>query len=73
MDQRLTGTVKWFNDNGGFGFIEPDGSDYSVYVDNLDTDTNMVAGERVEFSVVGTPRGPRAGHVERLTNITTPN
>lgn len=71
MDQRLTGTVKWFNDNGGFGFIEPDGSVYSVYVDNLDS--SIAAGERVEFSVVGTPRGPRAGHVERLANVTTPN
>jgi cold shock CspA family protein len=71
MDQRLTGTVKWFNRFGGFGFIEPDGSDYSVYVDNIDA--GMEAGERVEFSVVGTPRGPRAGHVQRLANITTPN
>jgi len=70
MAHRLTGTVKWYNRRGGFGFIMPDGADHSLFVD-LDSilgdgSRALTEGERVEFSTRFTSRGPRADRVVRL-------
>lgn len=70
---RYRGTVKFYSELGEFGFIEPDGSAHSVYVEGPVSTGNaarLVPGERVEFTVLNTPRGPRAGQVNRLTPVT---
>lgn len=68
MSKRFKGTVKSFNARGGFGFIQIDGSEHSVFVDHdaLGNDIALAPGERVEVAVVRTPRGPRAGQVIRV-------
>ncbi len=69
---RYQGTVKFYSELGEFGFIEPDGSAHSVYVEgpiSNDEAARLVPGERVEFTVLNTPRGPRAGQVSRLAPV----
>lgn len=70
MEKRLTGTVRFYNDLGGFGFIRPDGSDYSLFVDGSGMlggkRGRLVEGERVAFSLMPTERGPRANHVASI-------
>lgn len=63
------GTVKWFNDAEGFGFIQrDDGPD--VYVDGAALVgaglTSLAEGQPVEFDVTAGPRGPRARNVRPL-------
>ena len=64
MDGKVTGTVKWFSRMKGWGFIEPDDGDRDVFVhyENIIGDgfRNLEKGERVEFLVEDTPRGPKA-------------
>ena len=64
---RSSGTVKWFNDSKGFGFITPeDGSrDCFVHHSAIQTDgfRSLAEGEKVEFDMVEGQKGPvrRAG------------
>lgn len=59
-----TGTVKWFNPDKGFGFITRDegGPDLFVHVSAVEVGT-LAEGDRVEFTIESSPKGPRAGHV----------
>lgn len=71
MAQRETGTVKWFNDQKGFGFIaRPDGLK-DVFVHHsaiLGTGyKSLKEGENVEFEVQEGQKGPTAVNVQRLT------
>lgn len=63
------GTVKWFSDGKGFGFIErSDGDDLFVHhasIEGLGYRT-LSEGERVEFDVLDEPTGPKAKNVVRL-------
>jgi cold shock protein len=63
-----TGTVKWFNDAKGFGFISQEGGD-DVFVHhtaiNMDGFRTLKEGERVEFDVVQGPKGLQAANVRR--------
>jgi CspA family cold shock protein len=65
---RLTGTVKWFNDDKGFGFITRDDGEKDVFVHHSaiqsDGFRSLAEGERVEFEVVQGQKGPAA---ERVT------
>ena len=61
-----TGTVKWFNDQKGFGFIETEGSeDVFVHFSAIAGDGYKSLGEndQVEFDIVTDDKGPRAENV----------
>ncbi len=61
-----TGTVKWFNDAKGFGFIErPDGDDVFVHYSAIQGGgfKTLSEGESLEFDVVDGPKGKQAANV----------
>lgn len=64
MPERETGTVKWFNNDKGYGFIEPDGGGKDVFVHHSNIDARgfrqLFEGQRVEFGVNETPKGLQA-------------
>jgi len=61
----LEGTVKRWAEGRGYGFIEVDGED-DIFVHNTDLDGTYVLmqGQKVEFDVETTPKGPRARNVK---------
>ena len=66
---RTQGTVKWFNDQKGFGFISRDnGKDCFVHFSAIQGDgfRSLAEGERVEFDVVDGAKGPAAENVVRI-------
>ena len=64
MAERITGTVKWFNQSKGYGFISPDsgGDDVFVHYSAIEGQgfRNLEENERVEFEVEQASRGPQA-------------
>jgi cold shock protein len=66
MSERIIGTVKWFNGDKGFGFIEREGgADVFVHFSAIQGDgyRNLSEGQRVEFAVEQGPKGPQASNV----------
>ncbi|ACT03198.1 cold-shock protein [Paenibacillus sp. JDR-2] len=64
-----TGTVKWFNAEKGFGFIEREnGDDVFVHFSAIQSEgfKSLDEGQRVEFNVVKGQRGPQAENVVKL-------
>ena len=63
-----SGTVKWFNDAKGFGFISQEGGE-DVFVHhtaiNMDGFRTLKEGERVEFDVTQGPKGLQAANVRK--------
>ncbi len=69
MDNRVTGTVKWFNASKGYGFIErQDGSDVFVHYTAIQSDgyRTLQEGQQVEFSIEQGPKGLQAAQVTIL-------
>lgn len=64
----LTGTVKWFNDAKGFGFIAPENGGDDVFVHYSAINANgfrtLEEGQRVSFEVVEGPKGSQASGVQ---------
>jgi CspA family cold shock protein len=63
---KVTGTVKWFNDSKGFGFIEQeDGPDVFVHFSAIQGDgfKTLAEGQKVEFTVTDGQKGPQAEEV----------
>jgi cold shock protein len=67
---RTTGTVKWFNQEKGFGFITPEDGQKDCFVHFSAIQGNgfktLDEGERVEFEIVQGQKGPAAENVTRL-------
>ena len=66
MAERETGTVKWFNDSKGFGFIErANGGDVFVHYSAITAEgfRSLAEGQAVEFEVVQGEKGPAAESV----------
>ena len=63
------GTVKWFNNQKGYGFIcDEEGKDIFVHFSGLNMEgyKTLAEGENVEFDVVEGEKGPQAGNVTKL-------
>ena len=68
-EERIQGTVKWFNSTKGFGFIEREGGEdvfvhYSAILEQ--GFRNLEEGDRVEFNVVRGPKGLQASAVTKI-------
>ena len=66
MSDRVQGTVKWFNDSKGYGFIErEEGEDVFVHFSAIDAVgfRSLEEGQQVEFSIEEGPKGLQAANV----------
>ncbi len=65
-----SGTVKWFNDSKGFGFIEQEGGGPDVFVHHTaiaaEGHRSLQENQRVEFDIQQGPKGPQAANVRAV-------
>jgi CspA family cold shock protein len=71
MSEEITGTVKWFSQTKGYGFITPDGDaqrDVFVHYTAIEGTgfRNLEEGSRVRFFVEDGAKGPQATHVVKM-------
>jgi CspA family cold shock protein len=68
-EQQVTGTVKWFSDAKGYGFLSYDGGK-DVFVHHSAIIANgfrtLAEGDRVEFTIEKGPKGPAAKNVKKI-------
>ena len=66
---RITGTVKWFNDSKGYGFISREGGpDVFVHFSAIQGNgfKSLAEGDQVEFEIMQGQKGPQAAEVQKL-------
>ncbi len=70
MTDRAKGTVKWFSDQKGFGFITPETGSKDVFVHHssimADGFRSLSEGDSVQFTIEDGPKGPAAANVEKV-------
>jgi len=70
MSNIVKGTVKWFNDQKGFGFVTPEDGSKDVFVHQsaiMATGFRSLSeGDRVQFSIEQGPKGPSAANVTKI-------
>lgn len=69
MSDRIQGTVKWFNNSKGYGFLaQENGADIFVHFSAIESDgyRSLEEGQKVEFSIEQGPKGLQAAHVKTL-------
>lgn len=69
MSEKVTGTVKWFNDKKGFGFIEqPSGPDVFAHFSAIQGNgfKTLAEGQKVEFTITDGQKGPQAAEIMPL-------
>ena len=68
-----TGTVKWFNDAKGFGFIEPEGGGADVFAHfsaiQMDGFRTLKQGSRVRYQLVQGPKGDMAQNIRAYESV----
>ena len=65
----IKGTVKWFNESKGFGFLSREGGpDVFVHHSEIRAEgfRTLAEGDAVQFEVVDSPKGPRAANVSKI-------
>jgi CspA family cold shock protein len=63
----MKGTVKWYNDMKGFGFISDEGgTDVFVHRTAIPMGTGLYEGDQVEYEIEDSDRGQRATNVKKL-------
>ena len=70
----IEGTVKWFNESKGFGFLSREGGpDVFVHHSEIRAEgfRTLNEGDRVRFEVVDSPKGPRAANVVKILRLVT--
>ncbi len=68
-EQRVIGTVKWFNDQKGYGFLAYEGGkDVFVHHSAIIAQgfRSLSEGDRVEFEIQDSPKGPAAANVRKI-------
>jgi CspA family cold shock protein len=68
MSEKMRGTVKWFNESKGFGFIESNGKDYFVHFSAITGSgfKTLAEGATVLFKASQGQKGPQAEEVEAV-------
>ncbi|MFN8489896.1 MAG: cold shock domain-containing protein [Caldilineaceae bacterium] len=70
MSNLVKGTVKWFNDQKGFGFLAPEDGSKDVFVHQTAIQANgfrsLSEGDRVQFTIEQGPKGPAAANVTKI-------